>query len=308
MDILSFAGSYNFKNKRKVETETMFSLNWEELFMPVKVNGEVIEDSQINQEAQRISRYYQQQGQQVDDEKIYQMARENAIKRKLLMQEAKNSSIEVTDDEIEQELNNIKRQYGDQMENIEDNIKKSDIKAKLQYDKLLEEIIEDVQEPTEEEIKAIYDEHEEHFQKPEQVHAAHIVKQINSPQDQEKVKGEMEDIKEELDQGANFEEVANNHSDCNDSGGDLGFFARGKMVPKFENVVFAMEPEEISDVFQTQFGYHIAKVYEKKDSEKMSYEEAKKHIAQDLMSRKNAEAIEEYVAELREEADIKEVE
>lgn len=273
--------------------------------MAVKVNGEIIEDAQINQEAQQIKAYYQQRGQgNIDEDKIYEVAKENAVKRQLLMQEAREKDIEVTEEDIDREYKNIKQRYGNNLQNVSKEDMKEDIKDKIRYDYLLDEIVEDVEDPDEEEVKGLYQEHEEHFQKPEQVHAAHIVKQVNSKEEQQQVKSEMEDIKEKLDQGQSFEKIADKHSDCNDNGGDLGFFARGQMVQNFEDVVFKMDPGEISDVFLTQFGYHIAKVYEKKDSEQMSYEEAKEHIEDNLINRNKAQAVEEYVTDLKEEAEI----
>ncbi len=101
--------------------------------------------------------------------------------------------------------------------------------------------------------------------------------------------------------------MANKHSDCPDNAGDLGFFPRGKMVPEFEDEVFSMNPGEISDVFLTPFGYHIAKVYDKKQGEDMAAEEAKKRIKQELMNRKKSQKIEEYADELWEKAEIQEI-
>ena len=276
--------------------------------MPVLVNGEKIDDEQIQREAQQIKQYYQQNvpnSDQIDDEEINKVARENAIKRTLLMQEAREMDIEVTEEDIDQEFQQMQQRYGG---NVEKEQVKDDLVLKIKYDKLLDDIVEDVEAPTEEEIKEVYDNNKEHFKNPPQVHAAHIVKNVGPDADQDQVKGEMQSIKDKLDQGESFEDLANEHSDCNDNGGDLGFFPRGKMVPKFEDVVFDMEEDEVSDVFKTQFGYHIAKVYETKEAEDMDYDEAKQHIVQELSNRKNSMAIEDYANQLWENAEIEDVE
>lgn len=70
-----------------------------------------------------------------------------------------------------------------------------------------------------------------------------------------------QEIKEELDHGADFRKLAMNHSTCSSkkNGGDLGIFTRGKMVPEFEQAVFKMVVGDISGPVKTQFGYHIIK-------------------------------------------------
>ena len=67
------------------------------------------------------------------------------------------------------------------------------------------------------------------------------------------------DLKTQLDGGADFAALASQHSDCpsGQSGGDLGFFGRGQMVPEFETATFGMEPGEVSGVVETDFGYHL---------------------------------------------------
>lgn len=73
-------------------------------------------------------------------------------------------------------------------------------------------------------------------------------------------------ILDKLDKGITFEYLAQKYSKCPSSqkGGDLGFFRRGQMAKEFEDAAFSMEPGEISEPVQTQFGWHIIKVTDKK--------------------------------------------
>ena len=75
-------------------------------------------------------------------------------------------------------------------------------------------------------------------------------------------KKKIEDIKKQLDGGADFAELAQANSDCPSSqkGGDLGEFARGMMVKPFEDAAFTQEIGKVGDVVETQFGYHLIKV------------------------------------------------
>lgn len=78
---------------------------------------------------------------------------------------------------------------------------------------------------------------------------------------QEEAKTQIQEIKSQLDGGADFAELAQKHSDCPSGrrGGDLGSFGRGQMVPPFEQSAFGMEVGQVSDVVETDFGYHIIK-------------------------------------------------
>ncbi len=79
----------------------------------------------------------------------------------------------------------------------------------------------------------------------------------------------IENIQDELNKGADFETLAQTYSDCPSAaqGGDLGYFARGQMVPEFEEAAFALEIGEVSEPVLTEFGYHLIRVDDKRDGE-----------------------------------------
>ena len=79
-------------------------------------------------------------------------------------------------------------------------------------------------------------------------------------------KAEADMIKSKIDNGECFETLAKKYSKCpsGENGGDLGYFERGQMVKEFEDVAFALPVGKVSDPVQTQFGWHIIKVYGKK--------------------------------------------
>ncbi len=114
------------------------------------------------------------------------------------------------------------------------------------------------------------------------IRAAHILAAFKSNQegiDTSKAHERIEDIKKKLNDGENFSELARKYSDDRGSaenGGDLGFFERGAMVREFENVAFSLEPDQISDIVQTRFGYHIIKLIE--IAPQPTFEDAKKDL------------------------------
>ena len=95
------------------------------------------------------------------------------------------------------------------------------------------------------------------------------------------------DIKAKLDEGAKFEDLALEHSNdpmSAQNGGDLGWFGSGQMVPEFDEAAFKLKVDEISAPVQTDNGWHIIQVTEKK--EKKSYDEMKKDIEHDIKMNK----------------------
>jgi parvulin-like peptidyl-prolyl isomerase len=138
----------------------------------------------------------------------------------------------------------------------------------------------------------------------ESVRAAHIVKHINEDVSEQQAREAIDQAKAELDAGANFEELADRVSDCPGNGGDLGWFGHGKMVDEFEAVVFAMEPGQVSDVFKSVFGFHIAKLHEKKPPTSLPLSEVKDRIAAELKQERENQLVESLVDGLRASAKI----
>lgn len=99
----------------------------------------------------------------------------------------------------------------------------------------------------------------------DQVGAAHILlmyagsTRSTATRTKEEALQQIKDMKTEIDNGADFGELAQKNSDCPSgaSGGDLGTFGRGQMVPEFEQAAFNMEVGATSDVVETDFGYHL---------------------------------------------------
>ena len=101
----------------------------------------------------------------------------------------------------------------------------------------------------------------------EQVRASHILlmyqgsMRSTATRSKDDAQREIQSIKDQLDQGSEFDDLAQEHSDCPSSqkGGDLGTFGRGQMVDAFEDTAFSLPVGEISDVIETPFGYHVIK-------------------------------------------------
>ncbi|MDD9877127.1 MAG: peptidyl-prolyl cis-trans isomerase [Magnetovibrio sp.] len=92
----------------------------------------------------------------------------------------------------------------------------------------------------------------------DEIRASHILRN-NSDRSKEDALKEIEDLKAQIDDGADFADLAGEHSDCpsGSDGGDLGPFGRGMMVSEFEDAAFALDVGEVSGPVETSFGYHL---------------------------------------------------
>ncbi len=142
---------------------------------------------------------------------------------------------------------------------------------------------------TEEQVRAEYDKYVAQFQPQEEIHAAHILVET---------KEEADAIEAELKGGADFATIAKEKSidpGSGANGGDLGFFSKGMMVPEFETAAFALaNPGDISAPVQSQFGFHIIKLEEKRESSPPSFEQVAPQLQQQVLMR----VFNEKVAEL----------
>ena len=168
---------------------------------------------------------------------------------------------------------------------------------------LIGSIVESVPAPTEEQLQDAYKANAEHFKTPEQVHAAHIVKHTKDGASDSEAYREMLNISERIRKGEPFEALASEHSDCSDNA-DLGTFPKEQMVQEFDDVIFAMEPGDVSDVFQTPFGYHIAKLYEKIEGSVTPFSEVQDKLAAHLSDGLKNKAVEAFIDNLKQKATI----
>jgi peptidyl-prolyl cis-trans isomerase C len=142
---------------------------------------------------------------------------------------------------------------------------------------------------SEDDIKTYYDGHKDEFKTSDMIRARHILIKVapqSSEEEKKKAKEKAEGILKKIKDEEDFAGLANNYSDDASSkltGGDLGFFPRGKMVKPFEDAAFALKPGEVSGIVETQFGYHIIKLEEKKAASIEPLENVKERIRQKLL-------------------------
>ena len=136
-----------------------------------------------------------------------------------------------------------------------------------------------------------------------QTHVRHILVKLSEIVSENDAKARVEGIKERLDHGEKFEDLARQYSDDGSakSGGDLSWVNPGDTFPEFEKTMNALAPGEISNVIRTQFGFHVLQVIERR-SQDMSKEASRIKARQEIRARKSDEAYQDWVRELRDRA------
>jgi len=204
------------------------------------------------------------------------MILDQVISEKLLIQEAKNIDLEEDNDVLEQ-------------------IQKMTEQILVQV--LIEREILDKTKVNDEEVLEYYEQNKDSFTEKEQVYLYNILLETEE---------EAQDILEQLKAGGDFSEIAQERSTGPSAaqGGDLGYLPKGTIIPEIEEVVFALELEELSEVIKTDFGFHILKITEKKPGTVKTLEEVKEDIIQTLLPDKQKEAFENLLEELKSKSEI----
>jgi peptidyl-prolyl cis-trans isomerase C len=263
---------------------------------------------------------------------LREQAIEQTVRRHLLDEKVKEAKIVITDQEVTNtiveiaaaqreplSLDQFKKklaEYGESFDQI-----KEEVREGLARNKFMEGLWAGKINVTEEDARKYYQDNPKQFETPEQVRASHIlIKPVladpnvdpNADPNEAKAvaksvaKAKAEDLLKQIKDGADFAELAKANSDCPSApkGGDLGFFPRGETTESFEKAAFGLQVGQISDVVETEYGYHIIKVTDHKDASKTSFEEAKDDIIKQLTQKKQSELAEKYIESLKAEANI----
>jgi peptidyl-prolyl cis-trans isomerase C len=296
----------------------------------VTVNGVDIAESEIEelikprlemmarQAAQLPPAFAEQQ-----KKELRQQALEQLISRHLLDERVKAENIVVGEEEVisalakmfsTQEplsLEDLKKQIESRGQSF-DEVKQQAQKG-LAYRKVMEAQWAGKINVTEDDAKKYYDENPKRFETPEQIRASHILikSELTDPnadpnEAKAKAKTKTQDLLEQIKGGADFAELAKAHSTCPSApnGGDLDFFPRGQTTPPFEKAAFELEVGQISDIVETEYGYHIIKVTDHKDAGVTSFEQAKDNITGQLTREKQSAFADEYIESLKAAANI----
>ncbi|MBI4441068.1 peptidylprolyl isomerase [Candidatus Woesearchaeota archaeon] len=234
------------------------------------------------------------------------------IAQKLLMQAVAAADVTVSEEEVEEILNEqaaaanmtldeALATFGEKAQELHHQLRSQLLVAKY----LNKSVLSDIRVTTKD-AKDYYENHTEEFVLPEQVHVAHILIKTEG-KTQRQLDLTLQALLDELKAGVSFADLAANYSEDSGSalnGGDLGSVYKGQTVPEFETVAFATSVNHTSKTFRTQFGFHILKVYDKSPSRTLSFGEVEQKLVQLLLRQQQQDAFLAHLKQLRQDARV----
>lgn len=246
---------------------------------------------------------------------IYRNALERLVDLKLLSQEVKTRGVKGDEQAVAGEIQSIRGRFPSEEEfnkalaaqDMTPEKLKAEMLTQTGISKMMETATSGTAEVTDGDVKDFYDKNPDKFTRPEQVRASHILfKTEGDDAAKKKARASAEAVLKQAKGGKEFAALAKQHSSDGSAqqGGDLGFFVKEQMVPEFSTVAFAMQPGQISDLVESQFGYHIIKVTERKGPEPIALDEVAPRVKQYLAQQRQQEKAQAFVKQLRDKAKI----
>ncbi|MCY1073646.1 peptidylprolyl isomerase [Archangium lansingense] len=242
------------------------------------------------------------------------------IGEKLMEEQIRELGLAVTESELDAAISDVKRQNNvtdeEQFERLLSGegltVKsyKDFLRNQMSRMKLVQLKVTPKVKVSEEDLKAAYTQYTKMESGDAEVHARHILVQVDAKATPEQVeagrKKALTLAEEARKPGVDFSELAKKKSEGPSAadGGDLGFFRRGVMVPAFERVAFALKEGEVSEPVRTQFGWHVLKVEERRAVDVAPFEQVKGELENRLKMQKTEKFVEQYVQELRQNASV----
>jgi len=275
-----------------------------------EVNGDKVTQTELDQHVNLLKFIYETQfmGSKLDEskdkeiiEQLKEQAYQEVVLQKLLLQEAEKQDIKVEESEINdslqgQDLEAILKDSG-----MEEKYFRQEMKTQILYWKLRDKVTSDIK-VTEEEAQQYYYDNISQYTEPGGIQIAHILV---------KTEKEARNILAQLNKGVDFAELAREYSECpsKEQGGDLGIINEdSNFVAEFKEPALKLKPGQTTqDPVKTEFGYHIIKAGEKVESRTIPFSEVKNSVLTDLENQKKDKAFQDYLNDISDKADIKDM-
>ncbi len=284
------------------------------------VNGIDISRKDYNREVKLYKDRMTRSGKPLNDQQfkiIGDQILDRLIETELLYQESRKQGVRIDSKEIETQFSEIRQRFTSEQEFTaaigQMDLTEAGIRAQIEKGLAINELVktriaENIAISADESRK-FYESHPELFKQPEQVKASHILIKVGPDADAEKktaAREKIEQIQTRLKKQEDFAALARDNSEgpSGPKGGDLGYFKRGTMVKTFEDAAFALEVNQVSEVVETRFGYHLIKVVDKKPEQTLAYAEVKGQLDEHLKQQKVKLKVDTYLDGLKKNAKI----
>lgn len=278
-----------------------------------RVNGESVTRKELEDYVQNLEGRAGSPIPAEERDRIYRGVIDQLVGYKLLLQESKARKIVIPDADVDASIDRVKKQFPSEdlfMQTlIERKMTLAQIKDDARRDLAIARLIETEIAPRVAvkpgQAEDFYAKNPDQFKQPEQVRASHILIAVPENADaaaKAQAKAKAGQVLKDVKAGKDFAALAKQHSQDPGSavnGGDLGFFRQGQMVGPFNDVAFNLKPGAVSDLVETQFGYHIIKVAEKQPGRTIPLEEVRAQLEQYLQKQNSESETEAFVKSLR---------
>jgi peptidyl-prolyl cis-trans isomerase C len=246
-------------------------------------------------------------------DQIYRNVLDQIVSYKLLVQETHTRKVDASDAEVDARVQQIQGQFPSEAAFKEmltarhttlDQLK-SDARQDIAVQKMIDAEIAPKSAVKPEQLTDFYTKNPDQFKQPERVRASHILIGVPRGADaatKAQARAKADQVLKDVKAGKDFAALAKEHSQDPGSaakGGDLGFFQQGQMVGPFNDAAFSLAPGAISDLVETEFGFHIIKVAEKQTSRTVPLDEVRPQLEQYLLERNRQEQTDVFVKGLR---------
>jgi peptidyl-prolyl cis-trans isomerase SurA len=285
------------------------------------VNDEIITSYEVDKGTLLLIKEAEKNGSLSDTDKatLRKTVLNRLIDKKLIDQKVKDLNITVTDDELRQTIEDVKKQNKLTQENFVSALNaqglsfpqyEAQLREQIERLKLMGQEVRSKIQVGEKELREYYDANMKNFSTDTFFRARHIFFRLNKDPDPKEITKTMSTalmVLQKARSGNDFAELAKKYSDdpqAAQDGGELGIFKKGDILPEIEDNVINMKPGEISDLVITPAGFHIIKLEETTMGKTRTFDEVKGEIEESLYKKKSEERFNQWLADLRKAAAI----
>lgn len=285
------------------------------------VNDEIITLVDVNREARMLIRENEKKGTLNEEarSRLQRLALDNLIEKKLVEQKIRELNIKITEEEIRQAIDDVKKQNGMTQEALVTALTsqglsfeqyRSQLQEQLEKLKLVSMEVRSRIQVGEREMREYYEANPLKYAEDDTFRARHIFFKTNEKAPADEIKRSMTTalmVLAEAKSSRDFAELARTYSEdpaARKDGGDLGRFKKGDMLPELEQAVMSLKPGEVSELVYTPAGFHIIKLEERISGRMKPFESVKAEIEEAVYRKKSEERFSQWAKELRGKASI----